>query len=144
MRWRRVILDEAHYIKGRTTQSSLAVFALSAERRWAVTGTPIQNHLDDLYSLLRFLRLVPYDEYSYWMRHVLRPLMEQKDPRALDRLHATLRPILLRRTKDTKTADGVPIIRLPPRTVVIERLLFSEEERDFYDALRSRSQVRLD
>ena len=78
---------------------------------------------------------------AYWVRTVLRPLMEQKDPRALELVHAALRPILLRRTKDTRMPDGSPLIRLPARHVVVERLLFSAEERDFYDALRSRSQV---
>ncbi len=75
---------------------------------------------------------------------MLRPLIELKDVRALAVLHKELRPLLLRRTKESRTADGAPIIRLPPRHVIIERLLFSEEEKDFYDALRSRSRVRVD
>jgi DNA repair protein RAD5 len=144
VRWRRVILDEAHYIKGRATQTALAVFALQAECRWAVTGTPIQNHLDDLFSLLHFLRLSPLDEYTYWRRQILRPLVEQKDMRALHRLHGALQPLLLRRTKASKGADGQPIVKLPPRTLVLERLLFTPEEKDFYDALRTQSKVRFD
>ena len=60
-------------------------------------------------------RAVPLDEYATWVKVILRPLMEHKDPRALETLHATLRPILLRRTKDTKRPDGSPIIQLPVR-----------------------------
>lgn len=43
----RVVLDEAHYIKGHTTDRAQAIFNIQAERRWAVTGTPIQNGLED-------------------------------------------------------------------------------------------------
>ena len=70
--------------------------------------------------------------------------MEHKDLRALHRLHQALQPLLLRRTKASKGADGLPIIRLPPRTLVIEKLLFTPEEKDFYDALRTQSKVRFD
>ena len=118
--------------------------ALQAERRWAVTGTPIQNQLDDLFSLLHFLRLSPYDEYTFWRRMVLRPLVEHKDVRALGLLHHALQPLLLRRTKATRMADGSPIVLLPPRSVTIEWLLFTPEERDFYDALRTQSRVKFD
>jgi len=48
--WRRVVLDEAHEIKNHSSQSARAVFALRAERRWVVTGTPLQNRLSELYA----------------------------------------------------------------------------------------------
>jgi DNA repair protein RAD5 len=56
----RVILDEAHHIKNRLSKTSKACSALSAIRRWVVTGTPIQNKLDDLYALVHFLKHEPW------------------------------------------------------------------------------------
>ncbi|KAG5500143.1 hypothetical protein JIQ42_04478 [Leishmania sp. Namibia] len=63
IKWARVILDEAHRIKGRTTSTARSAFALGAEYRWCLTGTPLQNRVGDLYSLLRFLRMQPYAHY---------------------------------------------------------------------------------
>ncbi|EOD30000.1 hypothetical protein EMIHUDRAFT_51583, partial [Emiliania huxleyi CCMP1516] len=166
-RWRRVVLDEAHTIKGRATQQAKAAFALDCECRWAVSGTPVQNALDDLFSLLHFLRLAPFDDYAYWRQnarrrkgdrrfwHVPDALPDTSPTPSLTRaslevvaafglLRGALDPLLLRRTKSTRGADGQPIVALPPRATHIEWLLLSEEERDFYDALRTQSRVRFD
>ncbi|CCW63417.1 unnamed protein product [Phytomonas sp. EM1] len=61
--WSRIVLDEAHRIKGRTTSTARSAFALEAEYRWCLTGTPLQNRVGDVYSLLRFLRIKPYSHY---------------------------------------------------------------------------------
>ena len=98
MDWHRIILDEAHYIKGWHTQVTQAVLALRGERRWAATGTPVQNKLDDLFPLLRFIQLEPWSEVSFWQRHVIRPFEERKDLGALRLLHRALKPLLLRRS----------------------------------------------
>ena len=60
--WERIILDEAHTIRNPKSQVSQAVCRLRAARRWAVTGTPVQNKELDMYSLLRFLRVSPFDQ----------------------------------------------------------------------------------
>ena len=61
--WRRVILDEAHYIKNRRSGTAKAIFNLTAERRWCLSGTPLQNRVGELYSQIRFLRVFPYAYY---------------------------------------------------------------------------------
>ena len=61
--WWRVVLDEAHYIKSRSSQTAAAAFALSGIHRWCLSGTPLQNRVGELYSLIRFLRLEPMAYY---------------------------------------------------------------------------------
>ncbi|GJN11652.1 hypothetical protein PR202_ga29856 [Eleusine coracana subsp. coracana] len=63
VRWERVILDEAHFIKDRRCNTARAVFALESEYKWALSGTPLQNRVGELYSLIRFLQIFPYSNY---------------------------------------------------------------------------------
>lgn len=72
--WLRVILDEAHVIKNVAAKQTEAVIKLKAERRWVVTGTPIQNGSSDLFSLMAFLRFQPFCLKNYWQGLVQRPL----------------------------------------------------------------------
>ena len=62
--WERIILDEAHTIRNPKAQVSQAVCRLRAARRWIVTGTPVQNKELDMYALLRFLRVSPFDQLA--------------------------------------------------------------------------------
>lgn len=73
--WARLILDEAHNVKNPRVQTSMAVCKLQAQARWAVTGTPIQNNLLDMYSLLKWvnsLRLGSCEPFQYpsWLFHI--------------------------------------------------------------------------
>ena len=62
-KWLRIILDEAHKIKGRTNSTAKAVYALKSTYRWCLTGTPLQNRVSELYALIRFLVLAPHSYY---------------------------------------------------------------------------------
>ena len=66
IKWKRIILDEAHRIKNHTTKANKAMCALKAKYRMAITGTPIHNSLNDLYSLVKFLHFSPLDDIGLW------------------------------------------------------------------------------
>ncbi|KAI7905546.1 SNF2 family N-terminal domain-containing protein [Cokeromyces recurvatus] len=137
----RVVLDEAHQIKNRQSKASQACRDVNAIRRWAVTGTPIQNKLDDLFSLVRFLRHEPWANHTFWNTFITVPF-EKKDTRALTAVQTVLEPIVLRRTKAMRDSHGELMVPLPPKTVHIEYLSFSREEQDIYDAIYNDSQIK--
>jgi SWI/SNF-related matrix-associated actin-dependent regulator of chromatin subfamily A3 len=83
--WWRVILDEADVIKNANAMQSKAVSGLTARRRWAVTGAPIQNGSFDLFALIAFLRLDPLSKKGYWQSLLERPLAK-KDGNGFSRL----------------------------------------------------------
>ncbi|XP_030841222.1 transcription termination factor 2 [Strongylocentrotus purpuratus] len=138
--WDRIILDEAHNIKNHKSQTAIAICRLRARARWAVTGTPIQNNILDMFSLLRFLRCTPFDEYQVWKRQV-----ENAGPKAKsERLHTLVKGLLLRRTKEQKTSSGNPIVSLPEKKLHSHSISLLSEERKIYDQLfqQSRSTVK--
>ena len=147
--WFRVILDEAHCIKNPVTISSRACCMLQAERRWCVTGTPIQNSLQDAYGLVKFLRHEPWCETGLWKTAITKVSTSKKDDdgnssdglhMALERVRRVLAPLILRRSKDTLNKNGEPILTLPPMEVKIVEVHLSTAEREFYNALKSKSQ----
>ncbi|KAE8440874.1 hypothetical protein EG329_006361 [Mollisiaceae sp. DMI_Dod_QoI] len=96
--WFRVVLDEAHHIRNRSTKCFQATVDLTAERRWCLTGTPVQNRLDDLFSLLQFLRFHPLENQSNARKYIFEPLGRQ-DEKGLRNLRLTMSVISLRRGK---------------------------------------------
>ncbi|NXX21459.1 TTF2 factor, partial [Podargus strigoides] len=136
--WARVILDEAHNIKNPRVQTSIAVCKLRASTRWAVTGTPIQNNLLDMYSLLRFLRFSPFDEYKVWKYQV-----DNNTKKGGERLSLFTRSLLLRRTKDQLDSAGKPLVSLPQRSTQVHELKLSAEEQSVYSVLFARSRSTL-
>ncbi|KAI9886665.1 MAG: hypothetical protein M1823_001508 [Watsoniomyces obsoletus] len=122
--WFRIVLDEAHMIREQSTRQSKAICALSAQRRWAVTGTPVQNRLEDLGALIKFLRISPFDERGGFAQYFLTPF-KNADPDTLPKLRVLVDSITLRRLKDR--------IDLPARRDRLVRLEFDEDEKALYD-----------
>ncbi|ORY68547.1 SNF2 family domain-containing protein [Pseudomassariella vexata] len=139
----RIILDEAHTIKNRQSKTAKACYELSAEHRWVLTGTPIVNRLEDLFSLVRFLRVEPWNNFSFWRTFITVPFESKDFMRALDVVQTVLEPLVLRRTKDMKTPDGKPLVALPPKSVEIVNIELSQPERDVYDHIFTKAKRTL-
>ncbi|KAL8969589.1 MAG: hypothetical protein Q9183_001935 [Haloplaca sp. 2 TL-2023] len=120
----RIVLDEAHSIREQATKQSQAICALTAQRRWAVTGTPVQNRLDDLGALIKFLRIKPFSDRGGFAQYILSPF-KMADPEILPKLRLLVDSITLRRLKDR--------IDLPSRVDQTVKLKFSEEEAKLYE-----------
>ena len=135
----RVILDEGHHIKNRASKTARACYELSAQHRWVLTGTPIINRLEDLFSLVRFLRVEPWSNFSFWRTFITVPFESKDFIRALDVVQTVLEPLVLRRTKDMKQSDGTPLVPLPVKRVIIEEIELSKQEREVYNHILMRA-----
>lgn len=135
----RIILDEAHHIKNRQSKTAKACYEIDAEHRWALTGTPIVNRLEDLFSLVRFLRVEPWSNFSFWKTFITVPFESKDFMRALDVVQTVLEPLVLRRTKDMKTPTGEALVPLPPKTIDIVDIELSKPEREVYDHIFTRA-----
>ncbi|XP_016386538.1 helicase-like transcription factor [Sinocyclocheilus rhinocerous] len=132
--WLRVVLDEGHVIRNPNALQSKAVLELQSERRWILSGTPIQNSLKDLYMLMSFLKLKPFDVKEWWSRIIQRPVT-MGDRVGLKNLQVLVKGITLRRTKNSKVA-GRMLVQLPERRVFVQHVTLSEEEREEYEQVR--------
>ncbi|KAK3903816.1 transcription termination factor 2 [Staphylotrichum tortipilum] len=171
--WFRVILDEAHSIKNRNAKATKACCALRSEYRWCLTGTPMQNNLDELQSLVHFLRIPPYDELAEWRANIDGPLKSGKGHIAIRRLHSLLQCFMKRRTKDILREEGAlvaggkkaldaakakakeegreedadvpkPAFKVTQRKVVTVEVQFSGAERKFYNEMEDRADKSLE
>ncbi|CAH7677612.1 SNF2 family N-terminal domain-domain-containing protein [Phakopsora pachyrhizi] len=138
VQWFRIVLDEAHMIKEHTTIQAKAACDLLAERRVCLTGTPLQNSLNDLFSLVCFLRLEPFTDRSLWTAYVGTPA-KMGNRLGVTRLHLIMRHLALRRTKQTVDKFGKPILSLPHKKNDIVYLDFDDSEKEFYLAYHQQS-----
>src|SRR2546421_9845692 len=125
----------AHWIRHQATKQFRAVKALHAERRWCLTGTPIQNGLEDIGSLIKFIRVTPFDSSTNFQRYIIEPLLAEI-PDCGQNLRLLLGSICLRRTKrHLKISD--PILD----TV---KLRLSAEEQALYSEILEKSRKTMD
>jgi SNF2 family DNA or RNA helicase len=130
--WATVVLDEAQLIKNAFTKRSQSAMALQAGFRLVLSGTPLENHLGELWNLFRFLNPGLLGSLEQFRRRFQLPVERDRDPEALRRLRRLTAPFLLRRTKAQVLEE------LPPRIEVTLELEPSRAEAAFLEALRSR------
>ncbi|KIL66062.1 hypothetical protein M378DRAFT_75691 [Amanita muscaria Koide BX008] len=137
-KWWRVVLDEAHNIKNVKTKGAIACCELQAKYRWCLTGTPLQNNVQELYSLFKFLRIRPLNDAQAFDVQIGKPLTTGRNAgQALKKLRAVLTQVMLRRTKD-QTLNGEKLIDLPARNVNVVSCDFDSAEQEFYTALETK------
>ncbi|KAI0466179.1 SNF2 family N-terminal domain-containing protein [Xylaria cf. heliscus] len=129
--WKRVVLDEAHFIRNTGSRMAKAICDLPADMRWAVTGTPIQNRLSDLAALLKFLRVCPYDDIRRFDSDITQLWKSNEAEEAVRRLKILSRCLILRRPKAT--------INLPLRTDFRHAVDFTPDERALYDDVKTQT-----
>ncbi|KAF5338815.1 hypothetical protein D9758_012042 [Tetrapyrgos nigripes] len=133
--WRRVVLDESQEIKNKKTKRSIAAYALSADFRWTVTGTPIQNGAGDLQSLYKFLGIYPLCDDGWFAREIESGIKKgQCSPRAMILMQITRNITMLRRRKCDSLPNGQRILKLPDMQVQIIEVELDKHERAIYDA----------
>ena len=128
--WDTVVLDEAQAIKNPTSQTARAAFALSAKHRVALSGTPVENRLDELWSIMHFANPGLLGGRSDFQDRIAGPI-SSGDASAGTRLRAKIRPFVLRRLKKDVLRE------LPPRTDAVLHVALEENERAIYDAVRA-------
>uniref|UniRef100_J3ML97 Uncharacterized protein n=2 Tax=Oryza brachyantha TaxID=4533 RepID=J3ML97_ORYBR len=173
VRWERIILDEAHFIKDRRCNTARAVFALESEYKWALSGTPLQNRVGELYSLVRFLQIFPYSNYfckecnceildtllkkqcecghssvrhfCWWNKNISTPIQFGSASDEGRRAMILLKEKVLKGIVLRRTKKGrAADLALPPKIVSLRRDSFDRNEMEFYEALYTQSRTQFD
>ncbi|EIE25847.1 hypothetical protein COCSUDRAFT_40099 [Coccomyxa subellipsoidea C-169] len=137
--WHRVIIDEAQSIKNHRSHRSAAAALLQGQKRWVMSGTPLQNSPEELISYFVFLGYKPFNSRAAFAKLMREAVVVEEGQRSLNRLRRILAPIMLRRTKQS-CIDGTPIVQLPGRQMRKVAIEFSAEERLHYEELTGETQ----
>jgi len=128
--WGVVVLDEAHTIKNHNGLAHEAARALSAEQRIALSGTPVENHLGELWSVMELLNPGLFGDVARFTAEFRHPIERGGDARRLAALRERVRPYLLRRTKDQVVKE------LPPKTEIVRAVELGGAQRELYESIR--------
>ena len=141
VKWHTIVLDEAQAIKNTATKRSHAVMALQGDFRMVATGTPLENHLGELWNLFRFINPGLLGTSDQFNLKFAGPIERAQDKRAAAgaraRLKRLIQPFILRRTKAQVLSE------LPPRTEIVLPVDLTEDEAALYESLRRDALAKL-
>jgi SNF2 family N-terminal domain protein len=121
-----VVADEAQYIKNNNTKNSKAIKTINAETKFALTGTPIENSLSELWSIFDFIMPGYLYKYKKFKELYETPIIKEQNEDVMNKLKKQIEPFVLRRTK------GEVLTELPDKTVTILNNEMSEEQYNIY------------
>ncbi|QXE92220.1 ATP-dependent helicase [Geomonas subterranea] len=128
--WQAVVLDEAQAIKNMATKRSQAAMKLQGRFKMVATGTPIENHLGELWNVFRFINPGLLGSLKQFNVRYAAPIEKSEDKKARQRLKRLIQPFILRRTKNQVLEE------LPPRTEITIPVELGMEEAALYEAIR--------
>ncbi len=135
--WTTICLDEAHIIKNRGAKTSAVAMQLKGDNRIMLTGTPVQNHLSELWSLFQFVNpglLGSFDDFS---RRFIAPIEQYGDKDVQHALDKLVKPFMLRRTKDRVAKE------LPEKEEIYQHVTLTKDEQTIYELLRQKAEAML-
>ena len=129
-RWHLLLLDEAQTIKNPDAATTKLIRGLDARHRFCLTGTPLENHLGELWSLFAFASPGFLGDRAHFTKHWRTPIEKKGSGERGRLLSKRIRPFILRRTK----AEVAP--ELPPKTEIVERIELESSQREIYESIR--------
>ena len=138
--WRAVILDEAQYIKNPASQQAGAARSIQADCRIALTGTPVENHVGDLWSIMQFLNPGLLGTQAEFKRNYFQPIQASRNEAAVARLQKATGPFILRRLK----TDRSIIDDLPDKNETKQYCNLTREQATLYEAVLREAETRLE
>lgn len=135
--WNVACLDEAHIIKNRGAKTSAAAMKIQAKNRIMLTGTPVQNHLGELWNLFQFVNPGLLGTYEQFSRKFIIPIEGNKDQEKQQMLDDLVHPFMLRRTKQAVLKE------LPEKTEIYQSVELSRDEMAIYESIREKAESML-
>lgn len=135
--WHLIALDEAQNIKNPRSKAAQTAASLKSRHRLCLTGTPVENHLGELWSLFHFLMPGLLGDADGFRRHYRNPIEKDADEQRQKQLSQRLHPVLLRRTKDAVARD------LPPKTEILHTIELDKQQTDLYETIRAAMDQRV-
>ncbi len=136
--WTTVVLDEAHTIKNRDTKMSQSAMKITAGFRLLLTGTPLQNHVSEMWNLMQFANPGLLGSYQDFAARFLLPIERDRDKERQRQLKRIITPFILRRTKSEVLGE------LPEKTEITLKVDLNPDEWAFYDNIRQKALAEIE